>query len=893
MMQQYLRIKSQHPDILLFYRMGDFYELFYDDARRAASLLDITLTARGQSAGQPIPMAGVPFHSVEGYLAKLVRKGESVAICEQIGDPAKSKGPVERQVVRIITPGTITDEALLDERQETLAAAVARDGDRFGLAWLDLAAGRFTILESLGRMALAAELERLKPAELLVSESARDDDLVRNGTALKTRPPWYFELASASRLLTDQLGTLDLKGFGADDLPLAICAAGALLQYVRDTQKAAVPHIRSLHVEERTEALILDAATRRNLELDVSMSGNPDATLFALLDQCVTAMGSRQLRRWLNRPLTDQPILRSRYQAVGALIDGRRFEGIRQHLHGIGDIERILARVALRSARPRDLTQLRTSLALLPALRADIASIDSPLLQELRSRTEEHTDVVELLTAAIAPEPGTFLRDGNVIAEGYDADLDELRKIATHTDEFLLELERRERERTGIAGLKLGYNRVSGFFIEITRKDAERVPKDYIRRQTVKSAERFITEELKGFEEKVLSARDRSLAREKEIYESVLTQLIDRLGPMQASGMALSELDALASLAERACALEWTRPQLVSDSCLSIEAGRHPIVQRFSTAPFVPNDLRLEAGRCMLIITGPNMGGKSTYMRQAALIALLAHIGSYVPADRATIGPLDRIFTRIGAADDLAGGRSTFMVEMTEAANILHNATARSLILMDEIGRGTSTFDGLSLAWAMARHIATRLKSFTLFATHYFELTTLVTEVEGCANVHLDATEHGDGIVFLHAVKEGPANRSYGLQVAQLAGVPREVISQARHYLEALESQRDEHNRGGSASARSGQRELPLFATPASAPAPTAALHASAAAYAASAPHAATGPHPASTAPVAKESPAPPTKADQLRAEIEAIDPDELSPKAALETLYRLRKLVT
>ena len=853
MMQQYLRIKSQNPDILLFYRMGDFYELFYDDARRAASLLDITLTARGQSAGQPIPMAGVPFHAVEGYLAKLVRKGESVALCEQIGDPSKSKGPVERQVVRIITPGTITDEALLDERQETLAAAVARDGERFGLAWLDLAAGRFTILESQGRTALAAELERLKPAELLVSESERGDDLGRNGTAIRTRPPWYFELASASRLLTDQLGTLDLKGFGADDLPLAICAAGALLQYVRDTQKAAVPHIRGLHVEERTEALILDAATRRNLELDISMSGNPDATLFALIDQCVTAMGSRQLRRWLNRPLTDQPTLRSRYQALDALIDGRRFEGAREHLHGIGDIERILARVALRSARPRDLTQLRASLALLPALRASLEPIDSPLLQELRARVEEHDDVVKLLTAAIAEEPSTFVRDGGVIAEGYDTELDELRRIATHTDEFLLELERRERERTGIAGLKLGYNRVSGFFIEITRKDAERVPKDYIRRQTVKSAERFITEELKGFEEKVLSARDRSLTREKDLYETILTQLIDRLGPMQASGMALAELDAVASLAERACTLEWSRPQLVSESRISIEGGRHPIVQRFSKAAFVPNDLRFDSGRNMLIITGPNMGGKSTYMRQAALIVLLAHIGSYIPADRATIGPLDRIFTRIGAADDLAGGRSTFMVEMTEAANILHNATAHSLILMDEIGRGTSTFDGLSLAWAMARHIATRLKSFTLFATHYFELTTLATEVEGCANVHLDATEHGDGIVFLHAVKDGPANRSYGLQVAQLAGVPREVITQARHYLEALEAQRDEYGSATSTGPRSVQRELPLFAT---------------------------------------QPPPKPVPTDPLRTAIEAIDPDELSPKAALETLYRLRKLL-
>ena len=857
MMQQYLRIKGQYPDILLFYRMGDFYELFFDDARRAASLLDITLTARGSSAGQPIPMAGVPFHAVESYLAKLVRKGESVAICEQLGDPAKSKGPVERQVVRIITPGTVTDEALLEERQETLLAAISRDGERFGLAWLDLAAGRFTVSQSEGHLALAAEIERLKPAELLVSEGAGDAGIRRNGTAVKTRPPWYFELAGASRLLTDQMGTLDLKGFGADELPLAICAAGALLQYVRDTQKAAVPHIRSLHVEERTDALIIDAATRRNLELDVSLSGKEDATVFALIDKCVTAMGSRELRRWLNRPLTDQAVLRARYQALGALSDGRRFEELRGHLHGIGDIERILSRVALRSARPRDLTQLRTSLGMLPGLRAALMTIDSPLLQQLRERINEHEDVVRLLSAAIAAEPATFVRDGGVVAEGYDADLDELRRISTHTDEFLLELERRERERTGIAGLKLGFNRVQGFFIEITRKDAERVPKDYIRRQTVKSAERFITAELKGFEDKVLSARDRALAREKEIYESILTQLIDRLGPMQASAGALAMLDAIAALTERACSLEWTQPQLVSEPRLSIEAGRHPVVERFSEAPFVPNDLRLDANRNMLIITGPNMGGKSTYMRQAALIALLAHIGSYVPANRVTLGPLDRIFTRIGAADDLAGGRSTFMVEMTEAANILHNATPRSLILMDEIGRGTSTFDGLSLAWAIARHIATRLKSFTLFATHYFELTTLATEVEGCMNVHLDATEHGDGIVFLHAVKEGPASRSYGLQVAQLAGVPRDVIGQARQYLEALEAQRD---RAAEANSN-GAAQKDLFAT---------------------------APSRAPTARVGEPTPA----TDAVRAALEALDPDELSPKAALDALYQLRKLL-
>jgi DNA mismatch repair protein MutS len=865
MMQQYLRIKAQHPDALLFYRMGDFYELFYEDARRAAALLDITLTARGASAGQPIPMAGVPFHSVEPYLAKLVRRGVSVAVCEQQGDPAKSKGPVERAVVRVVTPGTVTDEALLDERRDTLLAAVACDGERFGLAWLDLAAGRFTVLESQSRQALDSELERLKPAELLVSESAREDDIARSGTTLRTRPPWYFELSSASRLLTDQLGTLDLKGFGADELPLAISAAGALLQYVKDTQKAAVPHIRALTVEERTDSLIIDSTTRRNLELDGSNSGNVDATLFAVIDQCVTAMGSRQLRRWLNRPLTDHGALQSRYHGLSSLIDGRRFEGLREKLNGVGDIERILSRVALRSARPRDLTQLRASLSALPALRTELAAVDSPVMQELHARSEDHADARELLARAIADEPSTFLRDGDVIAVGYDAGLDELRQISTNTDGFLLQLEQRERERSGIPGLKLGFNRVQGFFIEIMRKDAERVPKDYLRRQTVKSAERFITPELKGFEDKVLGARERALAREKELYDEVLTQLVDRLGPLQKTASALAELDSLACLACRACEMQWTKPELVQEPVLQITAGRHPIVERFSDTPFVPNDLRFDAGRRMLIITGPNMGGKSTYMRQAAIITILAHIGSFVPAERAVLGPIDRIFTRIGAADDLAGGRSTFMVEMTEAANILHNATARSLILMDEIGRGTSTFDGLSLAWAMARHIAARVKAFTLFATHYFELTALANEVEACVNVHLDATEHGDGIVFLHAVREGPANRSYGLQVAQLAGVPREVIAQARRYLEALESQRDRTAAAGGHGKRSPQSELPLFAAP-----DDSDVRAAAEARAA----------------------ADNAFVTDFKTALGELDPDSLTPRAALDTVYKLRELI-
>ena len=867
MMQQYLRIKSEHPHSLLFYRMGDFYELFYDDARRASKLIDITLTSRGQSAGEPIPMAGVPYHSVDTYLARLVRKGESVAICEQIGDPAKSKGPVERQVVRVITPGTVTDDALLEQRRETLLAAVTRrptrDGVSFGLAWLDLAAGRFTVLETDGDAALEAELERLKPAELLIPEDhARELGALVDGAA-RVRPPWHFELASASRLLTDQLGTLDLRGFGADDLPLAISAAGALLQYVRETQKAALPHITRLVVEERGDALHLDAATRRNLEIDASLSGQDSATLFALLDSTATPMGSRQLRRWLNRPLTDQQELRRRYQALALLVDARRFEGLREPLRAIGDVERILSRVALRSARPRDLTALRASIVALPALRAVLRRIEAPLIVELTASVDEHPDVADLLQRAIAEEPSVVLRDGDVIAAGYDADLDELRRIASHTDEFLLELERRERERSGLSSLKLAYNRVSGFYIEVSRSQADRVPADYIRRQTVKNAERFITPELKSFEDKVLGAREKSLARERELYEEILTQLIDRLGALQATATALATLDCLAALAERAAQLGWTEPTLVPESRLEIRGGRHPVVEHFIPTPFVPNDLVLDAGRRMLIVTGPNMGGKSTYMRQGALIVLLAHIGSFVPAERAVLGPIDRVFTRIGAGDDLAGGRSTFMVEMTEAANILNNATDKSLILMDEIGRGTSTFDGLSLAWAVARHIARVNRSFTLFATHYFELTNLANEIEDCANVHLDATEHRDGIVFLHSVKEGPASRSYGLAVAQLAGVPREVIAAAREYLAALES--------GAAHTTSGSTAIP-------------------------APRGRRTIANTSQAQLPLEPPPPPPvdpRLQELEAALRAVSVDDLTPRAALDLIYKLRALIS
>ena len=863
MMQQYLRIKAEHPHSLVFYRMGDFYELFYDDARRAARLIDITLTSRGQSAGQPIPMAGVPYHSLDNYLSRLVRKGESVAICEQIGDPAKSKGPVERQVVRVVTPGTVTDDALLEQRRETLLAAVTRrankDAVTFGIAWLDLAAGRFSVMEVDGVAALDAELERLKPAELLVPEDQSRELAEITLGEQRARPPWHFELSSASRLLTDQLGTLDLRGFGADDLPLAISAAGGLLQYVRETQKTALPHITTLSVEERGDALHLDAATRRNLEIDASLSGQDSATLFALLDATVTPMGSRNLRRWLNRPLTNQQELRRRYQAIALLVDARRFEALREPLRAIGDVERILSRIALRSARPRDLTALRSSLAVLPALRESLKRLEAPLIVELTGAVGEHADVRQLLQQAIAEEPSAMLREGDVIAPGYDAELDELRRISTHTDEFLLELEQRERERSGIPSLRLNYNRVSGFFIEVNRSQADNVPKDYIRRQTVKNAERFITPELKSFEDKVLGAREKALAKERELYDIVLTQLIDRLAALQATANALSALDTLAALAERAAALHWTEPKLVAETCLEVRGGRHPVVEHFIDGAFVPNDLVLDASRRMLIVTGPNMGGKSTYMRQGALIVLLAHVGSFVPAESCALGPLDRIFTRIGAGDDLAGGRSTFMVEMTEAANILNNATDKSLILMDEIGRGTSTFDGLSLAWAVARHIARVNRSFTLFATHYFELTHLAQEMDGIANVHLDATEHRDGIVFLHAVKDGPASRSYGLAVAQLAGVPRETIAAAREYLASLEkgmhasSAPSEPRLRGRTQAQTPQAQLPL------------------------------------------EPPAPPPpdpRLLELEAALRAVNADDLTPRAALDLVYKLRSLL-
>ena len=812
MMQQYLRIKAQHPDALLFYRMGDFYEMFYDDARRGAQLLDIALTQRGSSAGAPIPMAGVPAVTLDGYLAKLVRKGQSVAICEQRGEAGKTKGPMEREVVRIVTPGTLTDEALLDERRDSVLASVLGQEGCFGLAWLDLSAGRFNVMELKTSGALEAELERLRPAELLAPDGAQP--IIKPAASGQERPwrlraPWHFDLSSANRSLTEQFGTRDLAGFGCADKPMAISAAGALLAYVRETQKSALPHLLSITTEEQEAALIMDPATRRNLELDESLSGMADLTLAGVFDCTSTPMGARLLRRWLHRPLRDQAVLRSRYDAVANLIENARHVALAHCLKTIGDLERILTRVALRSARPRDLTHLRSSLAALPALRRSLADNVSPLIGQLSTAIGEHRAEHTLLVKAIVDAPPHYLRDGGVIADGYDAELDELRALSGNTEHYLADLERRERERSGLSSLKLGFNRVQGFFIEVNRSQAAGVPSDYVRRQTVKSAERFITPELKSFEDKVLGARDRALAREKALYEELLSSISSNLANLQGTAAALAQLDVLTCFAERAVTLDCARPELVNEPALKIDAGRHPVVERAARDPFIPNDLLFDDGRRMLIITGPNMGGKSTYMRQTALIVILAHVGCYVPARRAILGPIDRIFTRIGASDDLAGGRSTFMLEMTETANILNNATDKSLVLMDEVGRGTSTFDGLSLAWACAAFIAKKIRAFTLFATHYFELTSLASEAQGVANVHVEAVEHGERLIFLHTVKEGPANQSYGLQVAALAGIPKSVTAQARRYLTELERERDAMR-----SISSPQTELPLFAPP-------------------------------------------------------------------------------
>jgi DNA mismatch repair protein MutS len=786
MMQQYLRIKADYPQMLLFYRMGDFYELFYEDAQKASRLLDITLTARGHSAGNPIPMAGVPFHSAESYIAKLLRQGLSIAICEQVGDPKTSVGPVERQVVRILTPGTVSDAAFLDERQDTLLVALHAHQNHFGIATLDISSGRFHLLEVGGQEALFSELERLQPSEILMSEDYRLDFL-EGKSVVRRRPSWEFELETAVRLLTQQMQTLDLAGFGCADMPNALCAAGALLYYARETQRASLPHIRAIYCERREDSLILDAATRRNLEIITNLSGNEENTLVSVFDKTATAMGSRLMKRWLSRPLRDKKVLRERQETIQNLCVNRHFLTIHALLRGVGDLERIMARVALKTARPRDLIELRVTLGVLPSLQTALKKTDARLLCTLSHAIAEFPALYALLMKAIIENPPVTIREGGVIAEGYDAELDELLALSENAGSFLIALEEREKKRTGLSTLKVGYNRVHGFYIEISRLQAAQAPMDYIRRQTLKNAERFITPELKVYEDKALSSRELALAREKKLYDELLEKIAVDLVRLQDCASGLAELDVMTNLAERADSLQLCCPILTDDADIHIIAGRHPIVEAVSKNPFVPNDARLNESRRMLMITGPNMGGKSTYMRQVALIILLAHVGSFIPAKSATIGAVDRIFTRIGAADDLASGRSTFMVEMTETANILHNATSQSLVLLDEIGRGTSTFDGLSLAYACAEYLAGKTKALTLFATHYFELTALADEIPFIANIHFDATEHHDKIVFLHSVSEGPANQSYGIQVAQLAGVPREVITRAKLKLAELE----------------------------------------------------------------------------------------------------------
>lgn len=843
MMQQYLQIKSQYPNTLVFYRMGDFYELFYEDAHKAAKLLNITLTSRGQSAGKPISMAGVPYHAVESYLARLVRQGESVVICEQMGDPATSKGPVRREVVRIVTPGTVTDEKLLEERRDNLIVAMHDDATVVGLAVLDVTSGRFRVMQFDSVAESLSEIEKLQPAELLIAEDVSHPSLERV-SGVRRRPSWDFNFASAQVLLQQQFSTDSLLGYGCEGMDAAISAAGCLLQYVQQTQRSSLPHIQSLKVVNNSEQVIVDAITQRNLEIVSNLQGGREHTLAEIYDQTSTPMGSRLLRRWLLNPIRDHEILQQRQDAIAEILQTRDYGELQLVLREIGDIERIITRVALRSARPRDLLQLRSTFAVLPQIREKLGGRNIKKIKGLREKINLFPDLLSLLQTAIVANPPVVIRDGGVIATGYDQELDKLRAISEDAGQFLLDLEMREKERTGLSTLKVGYNRVHGYYIEISRSQAEQAPTEYIRRQTLKNNERFITPELKQFEDEALSSRSRALAREKLLYEELLNRLAEKLTELQVSAAAIAELDSLVNLAERAASLRLTRPVFSTKPGLLIKGGRHPVVEQVLQEPFIPNDLSLGPERRMLIVTGPNMGGKSTYMRQTALIVLLSHIGSFVPATEVVVGPIDRIFTRIGASDDLASGRSTFMVEMTETANILHNATKNSLVLMDEIGRGTSTFDGLSLAWACAAYLAQDVEALTLFATHYFELTLLTDSIGSVANVHLTAAEHEHGIVFLHAVREGPANQSYGLQVAQLAGVPRKIVEQAKQKLHELENQ--------VVHASQGVEQPDLFV-------------------------------------VAESEPCP---SHHVVAELEQLEPDNLSPKQALEFLYNLKQLL-
>ncbi|WP_417507544.1 DNA mismatch repair protein MutS [Marinomonas gallaica] len=866
MMRQYFGLKSQHPNQMLFYRMGDFYELFYDDAKRAAELLDITLTARGHSGGKPIPMAGIPFHAAENYIARLVRMGESVAIAEQVGDPATSKGPVDRKIARIVTPGTISDEAFLEEKRENLLLSVAhiqRKGlDVFGFSYLDMASGRFCVFEVDGHEALVSELQRLTPKEILLSEDFPARDLITLERGVSELGPWHFDYESSYRQLIQQFNTKDLSGFGCEAFTAAIASAGALLQYAKDTQRSALPHIQSISVEQRDDTVLIDGATRRNLEIDQNLNGSASNTLMSVIDSCTTPMGSRLLKRWLHTPIRDLNEIHSRQTATHVLMENFLFESLQSTIKSIGDMERILSRVALRSARPRDLVRLRWALETVPELRSLIqgCSTTEGRLAQLYDRLIEQPELTKELQRAIVENPPSVIRDGGVMAQGYDEELDELISLSSNATDYLAEVERREKERTGISSLKVGYNRVHGYYIEISRLHSDLAPAEYVRRQTLKNAERFITPELKEFEDKALSAKSKALAREKQLYEQLLDKLNEILGPLQTASQAVAQLDVLTCFAERANRLGFSCPEVHNRGGMSIQAGRHPVVEAVISDPFIPNDLNLHQERSLLMITGPNMGGKSTYMRQIAIITLLAHTGSFVPAESASISVVDRIFTRMGSSDDLAGGRSTFMVEMTETANILNNATKDSLVLMDEVGRGTSTFDGLSLAWSAVEYLANQLGSYVLFATHYFELTTLADRLPNAANVHLTASEYEDEIVFMHQVHEGPASQSYGLQVAQLAGVPRSVIIDARQKLGELEGERTHLGNAETSTPQHVKESATPLATPQIRP----------------------------SAPMQADLFAT-DDASQLKEAIAGVDIDNTTPLEALNLLYKLK----
>ncbi len=787
-MQQYLGFKAEYPDMLLFFRMGDFYELFYDDAKKAARLLDITLTKRGKSAGEAIPMAGVPFHAVDNYLSRLIKLGESVVICEQIGDPTLCKGPVERKVVRILTPGTITDDALLNERTSNTLLVIYQTKTKTGLASVELGSGYINLSEAGNETDIGDLIAQHQPAEILVSEDSTLEEKLTGFKCITKRPEWHFNERTAEQCIKEQYKVQDLNGFGLQNLKPSICALGCLIHYLNETQKTVLSHLQLPKLYQTENIIQIDTVSRRNLELETGLMEENSHTLLNVIDTTSTVMGGRLLRRWLLQPIRNQETLHLRYDAVTQLLHNHRHSDFHEDMRGICDIERIMTRVVLKSARPRDLIQLRDSLEQLPSIKEKLIHIDSPKLNELNKDINEFPELVNTLIRAMVDEPPVTIRDGGVIADGYDAELDELRRLSNDASQFLADLEAQEKRRSNIPGLKVGFNRVHGYYIEISRQHSNDVPEDYSRRQTLKATERFVTPELKDFENKILSAREKSLAKEKQLYDALLDQVATYIEVLQRCAIALAELDVYLSFAEVAETLNFTAPELSEERGVFIEAGRHPVVEQIQSEPFIANDLSLDDSTQMLIITGPNMGGKSTYMRQTALIVILAHIGSFVPAKKAIIGPVDRIFTRIGAADDLASGRSTFMVEMTETANILNNATEYSLVLMDEIGRGTSTYDGLALAWACATHLAQQTRCYTLFATHYFEMTGLPETESNVQNVHMDAIEHGDEIVFLHTVKEGPANQSYGIQVASLAGIPKQVIAMAKQRLQNIES---------------------------------------------------------------------------------------------------------